>query len=155
MFVYGDNVFSVFAVGNKLVIYRDAKLDSEVSLDSLDIEVLEMIVDSPKSQLMILGKTKSTLKTYIVSLANGFQVTPQSETSIDSPFESTSVSKNKFILHGQNAQELDMKLQTVKVHKKSKVQTSPFDDLLIVDDGTQFIGSDGKSFEKGCKVLRS
>jgi hypothetical protein len=93
-------VFSVFALGNKLVVYRDTKLDSEISLDSLDIEVLEMIVDSPKSQLIILGKTKKALKTYIVSLANGFQVTPQSEKTIDTPFESTSVSKSKFILHG-------------------------------------------------------
>ena len=49
IFVYGDNVFSVFALGNKLVIYRDIKFDSEVSLDSIDIEVLEMIVDSPMS----------------------------------------------------------------------------------------------------------
>jgi hypothetical protein len=65
-------VFSVFALGNKLVVYRDTKMDSEISLDSIDIEILEMIVDSPKSQLIILGKTKKALKTYIVSLANGF-----------------------------------------------------------------------------------
>lgn len=76
IFVYGDNVFSVFALGNKMVVYRDGKLDSEVSLDSIEIEVLEMIVDSPKSQLFILAKTKSSLKTYIVSLANNFQVSP-------------------------------------------------------------------------------
>ena len=65
-------MFSVFALGNKLVVYRDAKMDSEISLDSIDIEVLELIVDSPKSQLIILGKTEKSMKTYIVSLANGF-----------------------------------------------------------------------------------
>ena len=114
-----------------------------------------MIVDSPKSQLIILAKTKDALKTYIVSLANGFQVTPQSEKSIDVPFTSSSVSKSKFILRGADVQELDMKLQPSKVYKNSVVQSSPFDDVMIIDDKASVKDNSGHVFEKGCKVTRN
>jgi hypothetical protein len=49
IFTYEDNVFSVFALGNKMVIFRDGKMDSQIALDSEDIEVMHMIEDSPKS----------------------------------------------------------------------------------------------------------
>ena len=83
IFVYGDNILTIFAYGNQIVIYKDTTLASQIPLDTIDIEVLQMILDSANSQIMILARTKNTLKTYIVSLANNFQVTPQSEKTIE------------------------------------------------------------------------
>ena len=76
IFVYGDNIFSVFAYGNKMVIYRDGKFDRNVEIDSAEIEVMQIVLEASKSQIKLLARNKNTLKTYIVSLANGFQVTP-------------------------------------------------------------------------------
>ena len=65
-----------------------------------------MILDSEKSQIMILARTKNTLKTYIVSLANNFQVTPQSEKTIEQDFTSVSISKSFFLLNGSEATQV-------------------------------------------------
>lgn len=48
-----------------------------------------------------------------------------------------------------------MKLQPVNVHKKSKIQSSKFDDVLVIDDGSQTKDNNGKAFESGCKVTRN
>jgi hypothetical protein len=72
VFAYGDNVLSVFAQGRKMVVFKDGKPDTSINLDSESIDVLHMIVESPKSQIVVIAKTANALKTYIVSLANGF-----------------------------------------------------------------------------------
>jgi hypothetical protein len=75
MFDFEGQIYSCFAFGNSVVVYKAAQYLSTVTLDStLDsstvIEPLELVFDTTSQHLIILSRTQKQLRSYQVDLSN-------------------------------------------------------------------------------------